>query len=63
MIALMSLVLSVDTSWLKSGCESLESRRECVGWGVAERGSGMVLMPSLSWWACACESDWAALAS
>ena len=59
-MALMSLVLRVDTSWLKSGWESLESCRKREGWGVAERGSGIVLMPSLS--ASDCDCDWAVLA-
>jgi len=58
-MALMSLVLRVETSWLRSGCESVESWRDRGGCGVAERGSGMVLMPSLS----DCDCDWAVLAS
>lgn len=52
-MALISFVLSMDTSWLRSGCcESLECCREMGGCGVAARGSGMVFMPSLSWWFC-----------
>jgi hypothetical protein len=49
LIALISLVLSIETSWLRSGCcESVEGFRESAGWGVADRGSGIVFMPSLS---------------
>ena len=49
----------METSWLRSGwCdESVEGFRESWGWGVAERGSGIVFMPSLSCW------DWATLPS
>ena len=54
-MALISFVLRVETSWLKSGCESVESWRERAGCGVAARGSGMVFMPSLS----DCDCDWA----
>jgi hypothetical protein len=51
LIALMSFVLSMETSWLRSGCcESFECWREIAGCGVAARGSGMVFMPSLSVW-------------
>jgi hypothetical protein len=57
LIALMSLVLSMDTSWLRSGCsESVESLR-MDGCGVEERGSGMVFMPSLSDWDCAARAS------
>jgi hypothetical protein len=57
-MALMSFVLSMETSWPRSGCcESFEGCREIAGWGVADRGSGMVFMPSLSVW------DWAAFVS
>lgn len=45
-MAFISFVLSVETSWLKSGCESVELWRETGGWGVGVRGSGMVFMPS-----------------
>src|SRR5690242_11218507 len=48
LMALMSLVLSVETSWLKSGCESPELWRENWGCGVGVRGSGIVFMPSAS---------------
>lgn len=59
-MALISFVLSMETSWLRSGCcESFEGCRDMAGWGVADRGSGMVFMPSLSLWAWA----WAALPS
>ena len=58
LMALMSFVLSMETSWPRSGCcESFEGCREIAGWGVADRGSGMVFMPSLSVW------DWAAFVS
>jgi hypothetical protein len=57
LIALMSLVLSMETSWLRSGCsESVESLR-MDGCGVEERGSGMVFMPSLSDWDCAARAS------
>jgi hypothetical protein len=51
LMALISFVLSMDTSWPRSGCcESVESLRDGCGCGVAARGSGMVFMPSLSVW-------------
>jgi hypothetical protein len=58
LMALISLVLSMDTSWPRSGCcESCEGCRESCGCGVTARGSGMVFMPSLSDW------DWVILGS
>lgn len=58
LIALISFVLNMETSCERSGCcESFECCRETAGCGVAARGSGMVFIPSLSFW------DWVNLGS